>query len=278
MVRPPDFEAALQLRTMCNLYNVTSKGDVERFIGKMGRTVHLPAYTMTTVGPFQPGIFLRQVDGELVGFEGQWGMIRPGQQGRIEYKESPAKRSGGAARKVPMNKNNARSETMAKSPAFRDAWKGGQRCLIPADWLQEPNWETGKNICWKLQRADGLPWMVAGLWSEWVDPETGEVVPNYAMITFNVDNHPLLNRLHKPEVDKATGAVLPPAQQDKRGEASIEPAHWDAWLNGTLDDALTLLEPPPVEVFDLTWARLTDAALPQLAMPAGAVNQQQGLL
>ena len=261
---------------MCNLYSVTSKGDVERFIGKMGRSVHLPDYSMTTCGPFQPGIFLRQLDGDLVGFEGQWGMIRPGQPGRIEYKEVPPKRPGGAARKVPMNKNNARSETMAKSPAFRDAWKGGQRCLIPADWLQEPNWETGKNIWWKLLRADGLPWMVAGLWSEWVDPATGELVPNYAMITFNVDEHPLLSRLHKPEVDKATGAVLPASQQDKRGEASIEPAHWAAWLTGTTDDARALLKPPPVEAFDPTWARLTDSALQPLAKPSALQTTQQG--
>ncbi len=263
---------------MCNLYHVTSKGDVERFIGKMGRRVHLPTYSMTTVGPFQPGIFLRQVGDELVGVEGQWGMIRPGQPGRIEYKETPPKRPGGAARKVPMNKNNARSETMAKSPAFRDAWKGGQRCLIPADWLQEPNWETGKNIWWRLQRADGLPWMVAGLWSEWIDRDTGELVPNYTMITFNVDEHPLLKRLHKPEVDKATGALLPPDQQDKRGQASIEPAHWETWLTGTADEALALLKPPAVEVFDPLWASLTDSAMQQLAQGVNSDDRQLGLV
>jgi hypothetical protein len=31
-----------------------------------------------------------------------------------------------------------------------------------------------------------------GLWDEWNNPETGEVVPSYTMITQNCDGHPLL--------------------------------------------------------------------------------------
>ena len=70
--------------------------------------------------------------------------------------------------------NNARIEGIAERPTYRSAWAQGQRCLILADWYQEPNWETGKNIWWRLMRADGAPWALAGIWSEWVDPATGE--------------------------------------------------------------------------------------------------------
>ena len=45
--------------------------------------------------------------------------------------------------------NNARSETVVSRPTYRAAWAAGQRCLIPAAWYQEPNWETGKNIWWR---------------------------------------------------------------------------------------------------------------------------------
>lgn len=38
----------------------------------------------------------------------------------------------------------------------------------------EPYWGTGKNIWWRFWREDGEPWALAGLWSEWTDPETGE--------------------------------------------------------------------------------------------------------
>ena len=38
---------------------------------------------------------------------------------------------------------NARSETVAKLASFRQAWAHGQRCIIPAEHIYEPNWETG---------------------------------------------------------------------------------------------------------------------------------------
>lgn len=249
---------------MCNLYHMVPKEDLEVYIRRHLVQLSLPGMLpqKPTVGPFDPGLFLR-ADGRagLQGVIGQWGMIRAGQRERIEYKERPPSRPGGKPRREPMLKNNARVETVANSPAFREAWRAGRRCLIPAAWLQEPNWETGRNIWWQLRRADGLPWMVAGIWSEWTDPETGEWVPHYAMLTFNVDLHPLLNRLHRPEKDRLTGEVLPADKQDKRGTAHIEPADWAAWLCGDVDAALNLLVPPPVSVFDQSDAVATDAVL-----------------
>jgi putative SOS response-associated peptidase YedK len=188
-------------------------------------------------------------------------MIRPGQHGRIEYKERPSKKPGGKPVREPMLKNNARIETVAKSPAFKDAWNNGRRCLIPAQWLQEPNWEAGRCTWWQLRRADGEPWMVAGIWSEWTDPETGEVVPTFAMLTFNVNHHPLLSRLHRPVVDRVTKRPLPFEQQDKRGEAHIEPDDWMTWLRGDLNEAHPLLVASPNEFYDQGDAVRTDEML-----------------
>lgn len=78
--------------------------------------------------------------------------------------------------------NNARSETAASRPTYRAAWAAGQRCLIPAAWYQEPNWETGRNVWRRMTRAGGEPWAIAGLWSEWTDPATGEMVPNFTIL------------------------------------------------------------------------------------------------
>lgn len=147
---------------------------------------------------------------------------------------------------------------MAKLPTFRQAWAKGQRCLIPAEWYQEPNWETGKNIWWRLRRQDGEQWAIAGLWSEWTDRETGEVVPNYTAITVNCDDHPMLNRLHKPDPERA------PDDQDKRSLVHIDRADWDAWLRGDEEQARQLLRPPALELFDQTDARRTDERLKQL--------------
>lgn len=109
--------------------------------------------------------------------------------------------------------------------------------------MTSPIGGTGKNTWWRFGRADGQPWALAGLWSEWTDPSTGEVVPSYTMFTQNCDAHPLLNRFHKPD------PALPPDQQDKRAVVPIEREHWDKWLNGTLDEAAALIRLPAEELF-----------------------------
>ncbi len=214
------------------------KEHVERYFRAM-----VTAYSAAAVGPFGTGLFLRP--GSATGLEGvlgQWGMVQP--RARTRRPESRA-----------ILTNNARSETVASRPTYRDAWAAGRRCLVPAAWYQEPNWETGKNIWWRLSRADGMPWSIAGLWSEWTDPATGEIVPNFTMLTVNCDGHPLLGRLHKPD------PKLPGDAQDKRSLVPLEPEQWDAWLHGSVDEARALLVAPPVERFDPEVAASTDALL-----------------
>lgn len=230
---------------MCNLYQLTPKTDIEVHFGALVRDTDRAG----VVGPYGLGAFLRASDSLLELVEGQWGMIAPGAKTR-----RPAGRG--------VLTNNARIESVHERWTYRDAWKRGRRCLIPASWYQEPNWETKKNIWWHMRRADGVPWALAGLWSEWTDPETGEVVPNYTMITCNCDGHPLLSRLHKPD------PKLPDDAQDKRAVVQVEPAAWEQWLHGTADEARALVGPAPVEVFDLSVTRETDQRLAQLAAQA----------
>jgi putative SOS response-associated peptidase YedK len=224
---------------MCNLHHEAPRLHVEAYFRAM-----VPEYRPAAVGPFGTGLFLRPVDGQLRGVRGQWGMIQA---------RSKTRRPDSRA----ILTNNARAETVATRPTYRDAWAAGQRCLVPAAWCQEPNWETGKNIWWRLTRADGNPWAIAGLWSEWTDPATGEIVPNFTMLTVNCDGHPLLARLHKPD------PKLPDDAQDKRSLVPLEPGQWDAWLHGSESDARTLLVPPPAELFDLSDAVRTDEILTQ---------------
>jgi putative SOS response-associated peptidase YedK len=211
----------------------------------------VPAYSPAAVGPFGTGLFLRPVEGRLMGVLGQWGMVQP--RSKTRRPESRA-----------ILTNNARAETVATRPTYRDAWAAGQRCLVPAAWYQEPNWETGKNIWWRLTRADGEPWAIPGLWSEWTDPATGEIVPNFTMLTVNCDGHPLLGRLHKP------GPKLPDDAQDKRSLVPLEPSQWDAWLHGPEAEARALLVAPAADRYDLGDARRTDDLLRAGAAPKQA--------
>ena len=76
---------------------------------------------------------------------------------------------------------NARAETVAEKPFFRDAFRR-TRCLIPASGYYE--WQdtaTGKQP-WYFTRADGEPMTFAGLWDEWKDKATGEVLKSCTML------------------------------------------------------------------------------------------------
>ena len=183
------------------------------------------------VHPRSPGPFIRRaVDDSGYSRElvvGQWALIPPwAKEAKLKY-----------------STNNARSEEIAEKASYRDAWAKGQRCIIPAADFDEPNWESGKNVWWRFRRADGLPWALAGLWNSWVNRTTGKVHESYTMLTINADDHPLMNRMHKPD------PKLPADKQDKRSVIPIEMAQVDRWLAGTIDDASALLHLSPVHIF-----------------------------
>lgn len=213
---------------MCNLYGSTK----EDAIHKYWRPRNSVGWVGGVIGPRKPGAFIRRtrVDTdytrELV--VGRWGLI-PWFSKTADIKFST---------------NNARSEELASKASFKDPWARGQRCIIPADWFDEPNWETGKNEWWRFRRADGEPWGLAGLWNTWTDRASGEVHESYTMLTINADDHPLMRRMHKPD------PKLGPDEQDKRSVISIEQADVDQWLAGTVKEAHELLRLAPVEAFD----------------------------
>ena len=76
---------------------------------------------------------------------------------------------------------NARAETVAEKPMFRDAFKK-RRCLIPAsgyyEWQDTP---SGKQPYY-FTRRDGQVMTIAGLWSNWKDKATGEDLKSCTMV------------------------------------------------------------------------------------------------
>jgi putative SOS response-associated peptidase YedK len=90
--------------------------------------------------------------------------------------------------------------------------------------------------------------MLAGVWNEWTDRESGEVILSYTILTINCNSHPLLSLMHKPDLD-ANDVPLPLAKQDKRSVVPLEREHWDTWLNGTSEQAASLIALPELELF-----------------------------
>lgn len=240
---------------MCNLYTTPSADEFEQYMKTLdivlGEELR-DGWPSKPIGPFGWAPFLTSAGSSHLDLKlGQWGMIRRGQAERIAYMRPSSTSGKRTSAPKPISTNNARIESIDQKPTFSQAWRLGHRCLIPAAWYAEPNWETGQNIWWHLKRADGLPWFLAGLWSEWTDQATGELVPNFTMITCNCDAHPLLSRLHKPD------PRLPADQQDKRSLVHIDTQDWEQWLHGTTADAMSLIKPQAASQFDQADAQAT---------------------
>jgi putative SOS response-associated peptidase YedK len=120
---------------------------------------------------------------------------------------------------------NARSETVAEKPSFRNAWRNRQLAVIPVQAFFEPNYETGKAVRWRIEREDGNPFGLAGLWESRTTKD-GEPAWSFTMLTINADEHPVMHRFHK-------------SGDEKRSVVVLDDDAWPAWLTGTFDSIMS---------------------------------------
>jgi putative SOS response-associated peptidase YedK len=116
----------------------------------------------------------------------------------------------------------ARIETVATTPAFREVIRT-RRCLVVVDGFYE--WKRdGKRPSqpYFIHRPDHAPFALAGVWDRWVSRD-GEVVESAAILT----------QAARPPVD---------AIHD-RMPVVLEPAEWDRWLDPSVADVASMLEP-----------------------------------
>lgn len=136
---------------------------------------HINAYAF----PRYP-ILTRQQPGQFQGI--RWGMVPHWVKSKAD------------AEKLRAQTINARSETIYEKPSFRQAAQKGQRCLIPVTGFFE--WHTAgkQKYPFYISAADQTIASIAGLWDEWADPDTGEVLTTFSLLT--TDANPLLAKIH----------------------------------------------------------------------------------
>lgn len=130
--------------------------------------------------------------------------------------------------KIARHTYNARSETASQKPSFRSAWRNRQFGLVLCENFFEPNYESGRAVRWKIERADQQPFGIACLWDRWTDPSSGELIVSFSMLTVNADEHAVMNQFHKPGDEKRTPVI-------------ISPEYHGDWLGADLADAAALM-------------------------------------
>lgn len=90
---------------------------------------------------------------------------------------------------------NARAETVAEKPSFRQAFMK-RRCIIPADSFYEWQKGDGKKIPMRIKMKSGELFAIAGLWESWKAPD-GKIIHTCTAITTEPNElmKPIHNRM-----------------------------------------------------------------------------------
>ncbi len=117
-------------------------------------------------------------------------IITPSQWGLIPHWV----KTGADAKKLRAMTINARFETVFEKPSFRGAAQAGKRCLIPVSGFFEWHTEKKKKYPFYIHPTEAEIVSIAGLWDEWADPETGEILLTYTMLTRSANE--LMAKIH----------------------------------------------------------------------------------
>jgi len=180
---------------MCGRFTNSAKAkDIEKEfkVGRLNQVRFEPRYN---IAPTQIIPAVIETDGKRVAAEFRWGLI-----------PSWAKDESIGSKMI-----NARAETLAEKPSFRNAFKS-RRCIIPASGFYEwsKKGDQGKQPFY-FYLKDKEVFGFAGLFEEWLDKESGELVETCTIITTEANE------------------VLEPVHD--RMPVILKPEDYDQWLD-----------------------------------------------
>lgn len=135
---------------------------------------------------------------------------------------------------------NARSESVATKPAFRDAFAQSHRCAILADVFYE--WQAAGERAgkpwkqpWAIRLASGDPFALAGLWERWQDPAHPDSAPLVTCTVLTTTPNELMRPIHDRMPVLLTGDALL------------------AWVDRRTppEEAMGLLQPYPADAMEV---------------------------
>jgi putative SOS response-associated peptidase YedK len=135
-------------RPMCGRYALHANPEV---VALMFGLSEVPAFAARyNIAPTAQVLVIREGGGALL----RWGLVP-------RWAKDPS---------IGARMNNARAETVAEKPSFREAYRR-RRCLIPASGFYEWKLEDGRKQPYYIHPADGQLFAFAGLWEQWAAPD-----------------------------------------------------------------------------------------------------------
>lgn len=126
--------------------------------------------------------------------------------------------SWSAEPRVKYSTINARAETVAEKPTYRQAFRQ-RRCLIPADGFYEWRKVGDRKQPYWIGMADQSPFVFAGLWEHW--ERDGETVESCTILVTQANER--IREIHD------------------RMPVILDPADYDQWLNPAVRDPTEVL-------------------------------------
>lgn len=129
---------------------------------------------------------------------------------------------------------NARADTLFQKPSFREPIRS-KRCIVPSTGYFEWRHEGNKKIPYYIYVKDEPIFSMAGVYDEWINKTSGEIVNTFSIIT--TDTNQLTDYIHNTK---------------HRMPAILSPENEEIWLDPTLSksDIEHLLQPLDADRMD----------------------------
>jgi len=198
---------------MCGRFGLFT--DLVELVEFLGFELKMPEDTYTprwNIAPTTPVLTITETDGRRVGSMMRWGLIPHWAKPETAFKR-------------PMF--NARSETVAERPAFRDSFIA-RRCLVPANGFFE--WRgkgaRDKTPIW-IHSTNAPVITFAGIWSVWHGPDG--IVESCAILTTspNALMEPIYDRMPVILDDDWAAIWLDDAADQTVLLEVLKPREWD---------------------------------------------------
>jgi putative SOS response-associated peptidase YedK len=194
-----------------------------------------PRYNLAPTDP--AAVVVERIDGRRAIAAYRWGLIPHWATSARE-----------AARTI-----NARAETVATTPAFREAFRR-RRCLVPSNGFYEWSIVDGRRVPFLIRNRDGSPLVFAGLWAGWRDPTSGESRRTFTIVTTTAGDaiRPLHDRMPVALAREDWATWLDPESADpvalrvileRATDAGLEMQRVSPLVNSVRNQGPDLIEP-----------------------------------